>query len=109
MGIVQLMRPRGGLNGLSSRISNLFGPKRMAIIELRAARGWSQAETSRVFRVEPGTIRTWWKRIDEEGDSPLVKTPVPVNMAVALQSGVDARSGSTELQGYRPVNGSEGP
>lgn len=32
-----------------------------------------------------------------------------VNMAVTMQGGVDARSKSMELHGYRPVNRSNGP
>ena len=53
--------------------------ERMSIIELRAARGWSLAETARVFLVKPATIASWWKRVDEEGESPLVQTQTPVN------------------------------
>ena len=52
---------------------------RMSIIELRAARGWSVAETARVFLVKPATIASWWKRVDEEGESPFVQTQTPVN------------------------------
>ena len=53
--------------------------ERMSIVELRAARGWSVAETARVFLVKPATIASWWKRVDEEGESPLVQTQTPVN------------------------------
>jgi len=42
---------------------------RMAILELKAARGWSQAETARRFLVKPTTIASWLKRIDEPGGS----------------------------------------
>ena len=51
---------------------------RLAILELRAARGWSIAQTARALLVQPATIASWCKRIDEEGDSPLVQTPEPV-------------------------------
>ena len=53
--------------------------ERMAILELKAARGWSLAQTARVFLVEPKTIATWLKRIDEEGPSALVQLRQPVN------------------------------
>jgi transposase InsO family protein len=53
--------------------------ERMSIVELRAARGWSTAETARVFLVQPATVAAWWKRVDEQGDNPLLETPAPVN------------------------------
>ena len=52
---------------------------RMAILELKAARAWSAAETARRLLVQPATIASWLKRIDEDGESALVKTPEPVN------------------------------
>jgi transposase InsO family protein len=51
----------------------------MAILELKAARGWSLAQTARVFFVEPDTIAAWLKRIDEVGSSTLVQLREPVN------------------------------
>jgi len=53
--------------------------ERMAILELRAARGWSQAETARRFLVKPTTIASWLKRIDERSAAPLVQVREPVN------------------------------
>jgi len=53
--------------------------ERMAILELKAARGWSTAQTARAFLVEPDTISSWLKRVDEEGPSALVQTDEPVN------------------------------
>jgi transposase InsO family protein len=50
---------------------------RMAILELKSARGRNTAETARHFLLEPRTVASWMKRIDE-GES-LVGTPVPVN------------------------------
>ena len=52
---------------------------RMSILELRAARAWSAAETARVFLITPTTVGSWLTRIDEEGESALVRTPEPVN------------------------------
>ncbi len=51
----------------------------MAILELKAARGWSQAETARRFLVKPTTVASWLKRIDESSQSPLVQIREPVN------------------------------
>ena len=53
--------------------------ERMAILELKAARGWSLAQTARVFLVEDETIASWLKRIDEDGPSVLVQLREPVN------------------------------
>ena len=53
--------------------------ERMAILELKAARGWSLAQTARTFLVEPETIAAWGKRVDEDGSSALVQLRQPVN------------------------------
>jgi putative transposase len=53
--------------------------ERMAILELKAARGWSLAQAARAFLVEPETIAAWMKRIDEDGSSALVQLREPVN------------------------------
>ena len=43
--------------------------ERMAILELRAMRGWSKAETARRFFVTDDTIRTWLRRADDDSHS----------------------------------------
>jgi len=53
--------------------------ERLAILELRALRGWSLAQTARVFQLTSGTIASWCKRLDEEGPAALLRTPAPVN------------------------------
>jgi hypothetical protein len=53
--------------------------ERLAILALRAARGWNTAQTASRFLVEPATIANWMGRIDEEGPDALVRTPAPVN------------------------------
>jgi transposase InsO family protein len=53
--------------------------ERMAILELKAARGWSQAETARRFLVKSTTIASWLKRVDESSPAPLVQMREPVN------------------------------
>jgi hypothetical protein len=51
----------------------------MAILELRAARGWSRQQTADVFLVTAATIASWIKRLDEEGPDALVQLREPVN------------------------------
>jgi hypothetical protein len=53
--------------------------ERMAILKLKAARGWSLAQAARAFFVEPDTIAAWLKRVDENGTSALVQLRDPVN------------------------------
>ena len=52
---------------------------RLAILELRAARGWTMAQAARSFLVSPLTIASWTDRLIEEGPDALVRLPVPVN------------------------------
>lgn len=52
--------------------------ERMAILELRAARGWNLADTATRFMVEPETIASWMQRLGNEDDC-LVQIPEPVN------------------------------
>jgi transcriptional regulator with XRE-family HTH domain len=53
--------------------------ERLAILELRAARGWSQAEIARRLLVTPLTVASWMQRLDDEGPDPLVQVRQPVN------------------------------
>jgi transposase InsO family protein len=53
--------------------------ERMAILELKAARGWSLEHTAKAFLVTAATLASWMKRLDEEGPDALVQLPVPVN------------------------------
>ncbi len=53
--------------------------ERMAILELKAARGWSLAQAARTFHVTPATIASWLKRTDESSPSALVQMREPVN------------------------------
>jgi hypothetical protein len=52
---------------------------RLAILELRAARGCTLAQTARIFLVSPLTVASWMGRIEEEGPDALVRLPEPVN------------------------------
>jgi transcriptional regulator with XRE-family HTH domain len=53
--------------------------ERLAILELRTARGWSLSQTAERFLVTPLTIANWTSRLDDEGPDTLVQTPEPVN------------------------------
>ena len=37
--------------------------ERMALLEFKAIRGWSLAQTAKAFLVQPATIASWLKRI----------------------------------------------
>lgn len=50
--------------------------ERMAILELRAMRGWNKTETGRRFFISDDTIRAWLRRVDDDS---LVQTRTPVN------------------------------
>jgi transposase InsO family protein len=54
-------------------------PERMAILELKAARGWSLEQTAKAFLVTAATVASWMKRLDEDGPNALVRLPVPIN------------------------------
>ncbi len=51
----------------------------MAILELRAARGWSLKHTADTFALTSATIALWVKRIDERGTDALLQLREPVN------------------------------
>ena len=53
--------------------------ERLAILELRAARGWSLAQTARRMLVTSLTVASWTQRLDDEGPDALVQVREPVN------------------------------
>jgi len=57
-----------------------YGPlERMAILELRAVRGWSLKQTADTFLLTSATIAFWVKRIDQKGPNALLQLHEPVN------------------------------
>ncbi len=64
---------------LPSQRPHYLPTERLAILQLRAARGWSLAQTARVFHLTTTTIASWMKRLDEEGPKALLQTHTPVN------------------------------
>ncbi len=53
--------------------------ERMAILELRAARGWPLEQTARAFQVTAVTVASWMQRVEEQGPDGLVQLREPVN------------------------------
>jgi transposase InsO family protein len=51
----------------------------MAILEMRAAVGWTLEKTAATFLVTAATIRDWMRRLDEQGPRGLVQLREPVN------------------------------
>ena len=65
---------------ISARNRPRYPPvERMAILELRAARGWSLKQTASTFQITAATIASWLKRLDEDGPQALVQLRCPVN------------------------------
>jgi len=54
-------------------------PDRMSILELRAQRGWTQAETAKRFHLHEKTIGIWMSTLEDEGEEALTRIPEPVN------------------------------
>ena len=68
------------MKGIPAQRRPHYSPtERLAILELRAARGWSQAQTAAHMLVTPATIASWMSRLDEEGPAALVRMREPVN------------------------------
>jgi putative transposase len=53
--------------------------ERLRILAVKAATGWNSAKLARCFQIAPLTIRSWPRRLDEDGPDALVKMPEPVN------------------------------
>ena len=53
--------------------------ERLAILELRAVRAWSLAQTARHLLVTTATVASWMGRLDEDGPKALVQIREPVN------------------------------
>ena len=53
--------------------------ERLAILELKAARGWSLEQTAKAFLVTAATVASWLRRVDEQGPNALLQLRTPVN------------------------------
>ena len=74
--------------------------QRMAILELKASRGWSLEQTGRVFLLTAATIASWMKRVDAEGPDALVQLCEPVNKFPDF-----VRCGVQRLRVFTPYDG----
>ena len=79
---VAMLREELRINGArmqrvpSQRRPQYSGIERMAILQLRAVRGWNKTETARHFSLSDDTVRAWLRRADDDA---LVQTQTPVN------------------------------
>jgi transposase InsO family protein len=53
--------------------------QRMRILQLKAARNWSCEQAAEALMIDEQTLKSWLRRIDEEGDSALIQLAEPVN------------------------------
>jgi len=53
--------------------------ERLAILELRAARGWSLSQSAARLLITPVTVTAWMGRLDEGGADALIHLAQPVN------------------------------
>jgi len=65
---------------LPSRRRPHFTPiQRMRILQVKASRGWSCEQVAEAFMIDEQTMRSWLRRVDEEGEGALIQTTEPVN------------------------------
>jgi hypothetical protein len=70
---------------LPSRRRPHFTPaQRMRILQVKAARGWSCEEAAEAFMVDEQTMRSWLRRVDEDGEGALIRVAGTVNKAPGL-------------------------
>jgi transposase InsO family protein len=53
--------------------------QRMRILQVKAARGWSCEQAADSFMIDEQTLRSWLRRVDEQGEGALIQTAEPVN------------------------------
>ena len=65
---------------LASRRRPFYTPvQRMRILQLKAARGWSCAQAAKAFLIDEQTLRSWLRRVDEQGERTLIQISERVN------------------------------
>jgi transposase InsO family protein len=63
----------------SRRRPHLTPVQRMRILQVKAARGWSREQAADAFMIDEQTLRSWLRRVDEEGEGALTRISEPVN------------------------------
>ena len=49
----------------------------MRILQVKAARGWSCEQAAEAFMIDEQTMRSWLRRVDEEGENRSPRKPNP--------------------------------
>jgi transposase-like protein len=52
---------------------------RRRILQLKAARGWSYDQAAQALLIDEQTLRSWMRRLDEQGERKLLQVSEPVN------------------------------
>jgi transposase InsO family protein len=63
----------------SRRRPHFTSIQRMRILQVRAGRGWSCEQAAQAFMIDEQTMRSWLRRVDEEGEGVLIRISEPVN------------------------------
>ena len=53
--------------------------QRMRILQLKVTRGWSSEQSAEAFMIDEQTMRSWLRRVVEEGEDALIQISEPVN------------------------------
>jgi transposase InsO family protein len=70
----------GRWSRVPSRRRPHFTPiQRMRILQVKAVRGWSCEQAADTFMLDEQTLRSWLRRVDEEGEGALIQITEPVN------------------------------
>ena len=56
---------------------------RLAILELKASRGWNEQQAASAFLISPATVAGWLRRVDEKGPEALVQAAVRIAQLLA--------------------------
>jgi len=63
----------------SRRRPHFTPTQRMRILQVKAARGWSCEQAADAFMIDEQTLRSWLRRVDEDGEGALIQSAEPVN------------------------------
>ena len=82
--------------------------ERLAILELRAARGWSLAQTAERFLVTAATISSWQQRINEGGPGARCEI-APAGQQIPRRGGLPRSAAQNALPQARQTKDRRGP
>jgi predicted RNA polymerase sigma factor len=88
------------MTGIAAAARPHYAPAdRLAILELKAARFWSNAQAARAFLVTDVTIASWMHRVDEDGPDALVRVPV-ARQPIPRRGGAPGAAAQNALPGH---------